>query len=125
MRALLIDPFTETVTETFYSGDYKQIYQLIEAETFDAARLGPDLSDTVYVDDEGLLKPNQFFFLEDLYPFPLAGKGLVLGTDDEGDAISPTITIAEILQSISWLTPILGGFITTNGQFLPFSRFEG
>ena len=46
-----------------------------------------DDSETLYVDDEGLYAENQRFFTWDGYPKPLAGRGLILGTDEEGESI--------------------------------------
>ena len=57
MKAILIDPFEQTVKEVQYSGDFHQIYDLIEAETFDVARISR--GDGIFVDDEGLLRRMQ------------------------------------------------------------------
>ena len=51
MRAFLIDPFQQEVTEVNYSGDFKQIYEFIDAHTFDVARLNAK-GDGIYVDDQ-------------------------------------------------------------------------
>lgn len=118
MKAFLIDPSVQTITEVEYSGDYKQIYDLIDCHTFDVVYI--DESHCIYVDDEGLMKPNLFFWLEGLTPTPLAGKALVLGTDDEGESIAPTIE----LPDPHWMTPFPGGFLTTAGKHIPFGRFE-
>jgi len=34
MKAYLIDPFTKTISMVEYSGDYNEIYKLIECDTF-------------------------------------------------------------------------------------------
>lgn len=103
MNAFLIDPFTCTIKEVDYSGSYKHIYQLIDCECFDVVRIN-DKGDGIFVDDEGLLhdKPQAYFICAP-YPNPLAGKGLVLGTDGEGESISPKITIEELEQRVFWL----------------------
>ena len=55
--------------------------------------------DLICVDGNGLLKgPVYQFFGVKGYPQPLAGRGLVLGTDDEGDRVSPETTL-------EWLHP--------------------
>ena len=101
MKAYLIDPFAKTVSEVQYNGDYKTIYNLISSDnikvdTFTCVEIN-DQSDTIYVDDEGLNKNlnQQAFFM--FNGTPLAGKGLVLGTDEEGDSQSPTITLQELM----------------------------
>ena len=36
MKAILINPHKETITEVEYSGNYKEIYDLIDCRTFDS-----------------------------------------------------------------------------------------
>jgi len=85
-KAVLIDPYEETVTDIEYDGHYKSIYPLIHCDTFTVVRLGND--DDLFVDDEGLLKltPQSKFFKIPAYPSPLAGYGLIVGCDEEGNA---------------------------------------
>lgn len=88
MQAVLIDPYKEEVTNVEYNGDYKQIYEHIQADCFTLVRLRD--RDDVFVDDEGLLKvtgATKFFMIED-YPQPLAGYGLILGNDGEGESVA-------------------------------------
>lgn len=102
----LIDPFAKTITEVEYSGDYKQIYDLIDCECFDVARINGK-GDGIFVDDEGLIREKpQAFFIHANYPTPLAGKGFLLGSNDEGDSVTPYCTLAELEQSILWVEPL-------------------
>ena len=39
MKAILIDPFDESVSEVEYNGDYKEIYNLADCRTFDVVSL--------------------------------------------------------------------------------------
>jgi hypothetical protein len=116
MRAILIDPFEMKITEVDYSGDFEDIYKLIQCGTFDCARID-DHGGTIYIDDEGLIndKP-QAFFAHDAYPQPLAGYGLVLGTDDEGDTVAVTYTLDEVKAAVLFVVPV-----NMNGEivFLP------
>jgi len=98
MRAILIDPFTKTITEVEYSGDYKQIYKLINCDTFTVSCLSD--ADDLFLDDEGLLKDNRYFTWNG---HPFAGKGLILAHDDEGDTISTTYDLHEVLDRVEWL----------------------
>ena len=119
MKAILIDPFTRTVTEVEYSGNYQQIYDLIDCETFDCARINRH-GDGIFVDDEGLIRDKeQAFFLHADYPQPLAGKGLVLGCDDEGESVSPHTTLDEVTRKVRFVMPA-----TVNGElaWLPLDR---
>lgn len=100
MKAYLIDPFSECVTEVDYSGNYKDIYKLIKAELFDVVYIND--KDCIYVDDEGLYKNNQAFFMID-GSHPLAGYGLVLGTDDDGASISPEASLQSIRDRVKFV----------------------
>ena len=100
MKAFLIDPEKRTITEVDYDGHHKSIYKLIGADLFDTVRLSG--SDVIFVDDEGLMKNPQHFFKLDGLTSPLAGKGLVLGTNNRGESISPKLVLLEDLQR--WVT---------------------
>jgi len=104
MKAHLIDPANRTVT-TVELPDSKDrlpaIYRHLQCDTFDVAGL-PN-GDSVYVDDEGLLKPMQHFFAVRGMPDPFAGRGLVMGTDSRGHSISPTITLAELGKHVKFI----------------------
>lgn len=98
MKAILINPFDETITEVEYSGDFKQIYKLIDCSTFDVVMLCD--SDDLFVDDEGLLKDNRYFSWSGRN---FAGKGLILGHDDEGESIATTYDLQEVIDRVEWL----------------------
>ncbi len=104
MRAMLIDPFTRTISEADYNGDFKQIYKFIGADCFDVVvhRVGD-----IYVDDEGLFKPNAFFEIQG-YPQPLAGKGLVLGVEVNDKVTNNTFPLSVLKQLVTFTTQSLG-----------------
>lgn len=103
MRAILIDPFKHSITEVEYSGNYQDIYNLIDCDTFTIAPI-THRGDAIFVDDEGLFKPEQAFFKHDGYPQPLAGKGLILGCDEEGETVEPTISLADTVAAVRFMT---------------------
>lgn len=110
IKAILINPFERTVEEVEYNGDYKHIYTLIDAHSFDVARI--DRNDAIFVDDEGLFAaesedcPQEFFvYLDDDGPRFLAGKGLILGCDSEGESISPVVTLDEARYRVRFFRP--------------------
>jgi hypothetical protein len=105
IKAILIDPFEMTVSEVGYGGEMVDIYRLIDADLFTVAGFGED-GDGVYVDDEGLFKATQRFFKLDGYPQPLAGKGLVLGSNDGGESVAPVTTLEAVRASIRWVQPL-------------------
>ena len=106
MRAFLIDPFKQEITEINYTGDYRQIYDLIDAQTFDVARLNAK-GDGIFVDDEGLYAEDQRFFQHKFYPNQLAGKGLVLGCDmNTGESAPASMTLEQLTDDVEWVMPI-------------------
>ena len=114
MKSILIDPFTRTISEVEYSGNYQQIYDLIDCECYDCARINKH-GDAIFVDDEGLIsEKEQKFFLHEDYPQPLAGKGLVLGCRaSDGETIAPTTTIGEVASKVKWVVPVrINGEVT-------------
>ena len=102
MQAILINPFDETIEEIEYSGDWRDISTLIECDMFTVAYFD-DTDDSVYVDDEGLYVENQAFFTIGDCPQPLAGRGLLLGTDEEGDSTDCKTTLEEAKAMVKFL----------------------
>lgn len=103
MKAYLIDPAARTITQVEYTGDYKNIYTHIEANCFDVARVYKN-GDGIFVDDEGLLNEPEHFFIHRNYPNPLAGKGLMLGVDDEGESVEPGTDIETLRNDIAFVS---------------------
>jgi hypothetical protein len=105
MKAFLIDPFTKTITAVEYDGNYKSIYKMLGCDLFDVVEL-PDFEDAIYVDDEGLMVAacDQAYFMVRELPRPLAGKGLVLGTNDDGESADPLVTIEQLTARVRWVS---------------------
>lgn len=100
MQAILIDPFTETIEAVDYSGDYKDIYALLGCALF--TTVYTEMADTIYVDDEGLYVEDQRYFKLKGYPQPLAGRGLVLGSTDDGDSTDCVSSLQDIQDIVEW-----------------------
>lgn len=113
MRAILIDPRAKTVEETECDGGLQDIYRLTQCDTIDAVRIGE--RDTIYVDDNGLVsgEPEPFFMWAD-YPQPLAGRGLILAIDDEGETIGTELDIVLVRASVSFPAVEFTGMSTTH-----------
>lgn len=106
MKSILIDPFTRTVSEHNHSGDWRDISKAIRCDLFCVVYLGK--GDTLYLDDEGLYVPEQKFFrLPSHYPELLAGRGLILGSDDMGDSTDCLMSVEEIEDEIKWVGDLL------------------
>lgn len=101
MRAILVDPISRTVTEVDHKNDYRDIYRLIEATTFTAISI--EHQHTIYVDDEGLLADDPGpFFKWVTYHQPIAGKGLILYTNEEGDSEAAELTLEYVQGQVAW-----------------------
>lgn len=92
MRAIFIDAKNRKVQEINFEGDFQAIQKQIGVDTFTVC--GMRDNDACYVDDEGLLNGTKDFFSNpNIYPHPLAGNGLILGTDDEGESTDCKVTL--------------------------------
>lgn len=110
MRAYLIDPFNETVSEVAYGGNIDEIHRAIDCKIFTCITLNSQ-ADAVYIDEEGLTngKYQDFFKLRN-YPDPLAGKAMVIGTDEDGEAVSPAVTLDDLKRQIRFIPGFAMGF---------------
>lgn len=115
--AYLINPFDCTITEVQYTGNYKNIYEHIQCDCFDVARIN-EHGDGLFVDDEGLYREDQRFFAHADYPQPLAGLALCLGSNEEGESVAPHITLEELRSKIEWVMPIsvMGDIVWMNDK---------
>lgn len=110
MKALLIDSAAREVRTVQYSNT-KDLEKLIQADMFTIAWTWPN-GDVLFVDDEGLSKPQRHFFRLALRSDdqPLAGNGVVVGAeqyDDDGNYTAtddPAITAEELAQLITFMT---------------------
>ena len=106
MKAYLIDPEKEEVTEVDYSGDYKDIYKIIDCSTFEIVGITPK-GDGIYVDEEGLYADRKHLWsfkgiLFNNHLFNLINKGLVLGSNIVGDTIEPDLSLEEVRERVVW-----------------------
>jgi len=124
MQAILIDPFTQTIEAVDYSGDYKDIYSLLECDLFTTVYrvVVTAMADTLYVDDEGLYVEDQKFFKLKGYPQPLAGRGLVLGSTDDGDSTDCVSTVEDIQDIVEWCAD--GMTVEPRFEVIGFDDFE-
>src|SRR5678810_104481 len=87
MKAILIDPKEQTVTEVVYTGEYTHIHDLICAPIFDCVRLGQQgpkrQHEVMYIDDEGLYREEQHYF-KLCGNGPFTNKALIVGSNIDG-----------------------------------------
>ena len=113
-KAYLIDPHNAEVVEVeIPQDDHVKIQKLIGCDFFTPGGY-LDTGDVVFVDDEGLYKSTHFFRMKALNGgMPLAGKGIVLGSDGEGGSADVKITKADLLNRVRWVYAM-----ATNGTVL-------
>jgi len=102
MKAILIGVYAQEVIEVVHDNTLQNIYDLLVCRTFDVVRI--DDVNSIFVDDEGILKDNLYFeYSGSDRVFQLAGNGLILGVDDEGDSTSPTLTVEDVEGKVRFL----------------------
>lgn len=110
MRAHLINVNERAITEVVLAeDDYREISRAIGCDLFTVAdnfNIKERRGDSLYVDDEGLLKPGLPLFMFTAPGKPaqyLAGNGLVLGIDFSiGESCDVSIPLSELETYISW-----------------------
>lgn len=109
MIAYLIDPGAQEVREVEYNGDYKHIYRLIDCQCFDVVRVN-NHGDGIFLDDEGYITngiKSTFMWLG--INHVLVGKGLLLGVDNQGESVSPRMSLEAVRNSVVWTGDIKVG----------------
>lgn len=115
--AILIDPETREFREVSISktNELNQMYELIGCDLVEAARVLPPNAtrDVIFIDEEGMINghPKAFFWVKGSQT-PLAGKGLVIGSDSRGNYISPSTTLEWLHENVVFVSrsPI-GGWL--------------
>tara|TARA_A200000113_G_scaffold202388_1_gene196786 strand:+ start:871 stop:1341 length:471 start_codon:yes stop_codon:yes gene_type:complete len=115
LRAVLIDPFKQSVKEVrVKQGNTDDIYGMIGASLFTIASFYPrqvrrgrevfgNVQHDIYLDDEGLYKPDQRYWFNSATGQVLAGKGLVLALDDEGQSSHCLWSDKGVKDRIRWI----------------------
>lgn len=101
MISYLIDPHKKQIKQVNYNGDFQSIYMHIKAGMFGVVSLYQ--GESLFIDDMGLEKQNQSFFIHKNYPTPIAGTSLLLGTDENGESIASSKTIEELQNDIVFI----------------------
>lgn len=132
MKTIVINPQNHTIMEAEYNGDWKQINSLLsypdqKIDCFDIVRI--DDSETIFVDDNGLINSNGarhgFFYVKGEYPVMLAGKGVILATDEDGESIGTSLTVEQVKDMVLFGAPEIDyiservSFMDTNGVIHP------
>ena len=107
-RAILIDPFTQTISEVkMVDTKLQTIYTLLECRIITITSLANGID--MVLDDEGLLKDSesQAYFKFGIGSQPFAGKALVIATDDEGDfaSLPEKVSVDKINDKVIFFKP--------------------
>jgi hypothetical protein len=102
IRAILINSTAQVVVEVQIEPRLEAYYKALNVGLIEAVHpRGIAGQDVMYVDEEGLLKPNQFFHFRG-YPQPLAGNALILGTDADGNDIDAKTTLIDVQRRVTF-----------------------
>lgn len=120
IETLLIDPVAREVRPVDYSGDWRSIAVLLECAPSPFTVVQFPRGDALYVDDEGLLKQPRHFFIVNGYDGLLAGRGLFMGTNREGNAAPLRVVTLEWLRdNVAFFersTVVPGGWSMTHAR---------
>lgn len=102
---LLINPHDKTIAPIYWDGELSSLYAILGCSCVAVASCGRyDL----FVDDEGLYKPDQkFFVVSDYVAQPLAGMALAVGVDEDGNSIPPNITLEELETRVLFVDGVI------------------
>lgn len=115
VKGFLIDPIAMQITAIELPGQSRDnlqtMYKAIGCDLVEPVYMNRE-RDAVFVDEEGLLKnPTMFFYIEG-FDNPLAGRGVVVGCDSEGETISPRAVTLDWLQANTAFVKMLAPGVT-------------
>ena len=71
------------------------------------------------------IDPEDMFFLHVGAVSPLKGKGLVLGCDENGDSVSPALSLPDLENSLTYMSlPQVREYVETEDWFLAEKSYE-
>lgn len=125
MKAILIDAKNKEVKEVDIAGDLESWYETIGCGMVECA-LYFDHYDSIMVDEEGLFNNecNEFFFVKGGHQ-PFAGNGLVVGTDENGEACDTKISVDEVKSKVNFMDRLqVYLWSQSHSQYAPVSHYD-
>ena len=103
IRGVFIDPKLKEVRDVDTNCDdpnkgLDALYGWIGQRMITSVRILQDA--VLWLDDEGLRRPNQFFFRYSTYDACLAGNGLILGVNEMGEDKASPVTAAVVKKLV-------------------------
>lgn len=103
---ILIDPINRTVTNIpLDNSTIDDLHEAMQCQIFTVGGYLDDKGNCLYVDDEGLFVPptEQGFFRLKGIDNTYAGRSIVIGTDEEGQSITPSISREIVETMVQWM----------------------
>lgn len=120
VKAILIDPFACKVESVSLTGNtLKAYYEHLSHESMKVDLVTTAYPgvlkghDALFVDDEGLLKDPQRFFLIASAHQPFAGKGLIVGADGSGASADAETSVDIVRMVVSFAEARDGRLLAT------------
>lgn len=109
LKILRIDPRRKIVEEVEHDNSLESMYKLLghDCDEFQAIVLNHK-RDMLYIDANARTTNNCSysialdFWRHKRYHSPLLGRGLVIGCDDDGESIKPSVTAEQVAHEIEW-----------------------
>jgi len=119
MKAYLIDPSRFTIAPVEIDRDHtlEQLYKHIGCDMVEAVYL--ENGDTLYVDEEGLLKRQWHFIVLDGYPQPIAGKGVLVGATPAGNSTDAKTSLEALTAKVSYMEMLVNGVVSIREAVRP------
>ena len=102
MKAILINPEDRSVTYVELDKGLDPIYKILDCDCF-ACPIVYGNNDAMYCDDEGLFKPQKGGIIMPDWEYPILGKIIIVGTDEDGNSIDVKSELNYFTDSITWL----------------------
>lgn len=99
IKGILIDVENQVVREVTFKNKLEEYYRLLKCDLITAPSF--DENHDIIADDEGLLKPNNFFQYEEI---ELAGNCMIVGVTESGNWKSHSLNFEEIKSKITFHT---------------------
>jgi di/tripeptidase len=96
MKALLVDPEAQTIEPIEIQGK-EDIVGIIGYDTITSDEIGPE-GDRLFFDEECFLRGTTGRFQIDTV-IPVAGKGIIIGADDDGNSLKDVTSGADEISS--------------------------
>lgn len=105
-KAIKIDSENRTIEEIEIGDSFRDLYPAIgnNCTTF-AVPVHFDNNDSLFCDDEALLRPDEIKggFIMDGWSYPIVGNAIILGTNEEGESTDYASSIDDLQSKILFL----------------------